>query len=63
MIDWCVNMFDCAQFRRSRERSSWDLGLDGDGELPCAVMIEEKVNDVKVPQSLSFRPEQGRGRW
>ena len=57
VIDLCINIFDWAQFRRTKGAIKLHLVLDHDGYLPCfGVVTEGKVHDVKVAHTLYFEP-------
>jgi hypothetical protein len=56
-IDLCLEMFDWAKSRRTKEAIKLHLLLDHDGYFPCfAVVTEGNVSDVKVARQFHFDP-------
>jgi len=58
VIDLCLSMFDWARFVKAKGAIKVHLLLDHEGYLPSyAVITDGRVNDVRVAQSLEFRPD------
>lgn len=57
VIDLCGEMFDWAQFRRTKGVVKLHVLLDHDGYLPCFAFIQPgKVHETDVAQHLRFGP-------
>lgn len=57
VIDLCADIFDGAQFRRTKGAVKLHLLLDHDGHLPCfAVITPGKVHEINVARRLRFEP-------
>src|SRR5580658_8845650 len=54
-IDLCAEMYDWAQFKRTKGAVKLHLVLDNEGYLPCfAVITDGKSHDVTVGRTLRF---------
>ena len=56
-IDLCAEIFDWAQYKRTKGAVKLHLVLDNEGYLPCfAVITDGKSHDVTVGRTLRFEP-------
>lgn len=56
-IDLCAEIFDWAQYKRTKGAVKLHLVLDNEGYLPCfAVITDGKSADVTVARSFRFEP-------
>ncbi|MCZ2147954.1 MAG: IS4 family transposase [Bryobacterales bacterium] len=57
MVELCAEVFDWAQYKRTKGALKLHLVLDHDGFLPCyAVITEGKTADVTVARTIDFAP-------
>src|SRR5882762_1453927 len=57
VIDLCLELYDWAQFRRTKGAVKLHLLLDHDGYLPSfAVLSEGKKHEVRVARQMQFAP-------
>ena len=57
IIDLCLQLYDCAHFRRTKGAVKLHLLLDHDGYLPSfAVLTEGKTHEIHVARQLRFHP-------
>lgn len=57
MVELCAEVFDWAQYKRTKGALKLHLVLDHDGFLPCyAVLTEGKTADVTVARTMDFAP-------
>src|SRR5947208_16511243 len=57
VIDLCLELYDWAQFRRTKGAVKLHLLLDHDGYLPSfAVLTEGKTHEIRVARELRFAP-------
>lgn len=55
-IDLCAEIFDWAQYKRTKGAAKLHLVLDNEGYLPCfAVITDGKSHDVTVGRTLRFQ--------
>jgi hypothetical protein len=53
IIDLCLQLYDCAHFRRTKGAVKLHLLLDHDGYLPSfAVLTEGKTHEIHVARQL-----------
>lgn len=56
VIDLCLDMYNWAEFRRTKGAIKLHMQLDHDGYLPCfAVMTEGKAHEITVARSTRFQ--------
>jgi hypothetical protein len=57
VIDLCLELYDWAQFRRTKGAVKLHLLLDHDGYLPSfAVLTDGKTHEIRVARELRFAP-------
>jgi hypothetical protein len=57
MVELCAEVFDWAQYKRTKGALKLHLVLDHDGHLPCfAVITEGNTADVSVARTIDFAP-------
>lgn len=57
MVELYAEVFDWAQYKRTKGALKLHLVLDHDGHLPCfAVITEGKTADVSVARTIDFAP-------